>query len=157
MVFFRGYVKTKNKKCKDKFKGVEKLKTYDEVKNLDEFAGILDGETILLDFDDSEQAKTAFKIVQDLKLKCRVYKTTRGVHILFKNNIVQKCGTGVRLACGLMADIKVGLNAYSILKFGGKEREILYDKSDVQEVPKFFTPIKSNINFVDIKYFWLCK
>ena len=151
MVFFRGYVKTKNKKCKDKFKGVEKLKTYDEVKNLDEFAGILDGETILLDFDDSEQAKTAFKIVQDLKLKCRVYKTTRGVHILFKNNTVQKCGTGVRLACGLMADIKVGLNAYSILKFGGKEREILYDKSDVQEVPKFFTPIKSNINFVDMK------
>lgn len=151
MVFFRGYVRTKNKQCKDKFKGVEHLKTYDDVKGLDEFAAILDGETILLDFDDSEQAKTAFKIVQDLKLKCRVYKTTRGVHILFKNKTVQKCGTGVRLACGLMADIKVGLNAYSVLKFGGKEREVLYDTNDYQEVPKFFIPIKSNINFVDMK------
>lgn len=151
MDFFRGFVVTKKKRCKEKFKDVTNLKTYEQIKDFDEFAGILDGETILLDFDDSEQAKIAFKMVQDLKLKCRCYKTTRGIHILFKNHTVNKCGTGVRLACGLMADVKVGVNAYSILKFEGKEREILYDTHDYQEVPKFFIPVKSNINFLDMK------
>lgn len=150
-MFFRGYVETKGKKCIDKFKNVTTLKSYEDVKNLPEFAGILDGETILLDFDDSEQAKIAFKIVNDLKLNCRVYKTTRGIHILFKNMHVKRCGTGVKLACGLNADVKVGVNSYSILKFNSKEREILYDTGDYQEVPKFFTPIRSNTNFLDMK------
>ena len=150
-MFFRGYVATKNKKCLDKFKNVTTLKSYEEVKDLDEFAGIFDGETILLDFDDSEQAKLAFNIVKMNELKCRVYRTTRGVHILFKNKLVKKCGTGVKLACGLQADVKVGVNSYSVLKFAGKEREIIYDTKDYQEVPKFFIPVRSNANFLDMK------
>ncbi len=144
---FRGYVATKNKRCLEKFKDVERLKTYEEVKHLDEFAGILDGETILLDFDDEAQGKQAFQIVQDMQLKCRVYQTTRGVHILFRNHTVQKCGTATRLACGLRADIKVGLNAYSVLKFDGQERPILYDYEVYEEVPTFFTPVSSPTEF----------
>ena len=150
-MFFRGYVATRNKRCLEKFKGVENLRSYDEVKNLNEYAGILDGQSILLDFDDSEQARTALKIVRDLDLKCRVYKTTRGVHILFKNSKVKRCGTGVKLACGLTADIKVGANAYSILKFDGKEREILRDSSDVQDVPRFFVPVRTKLDFLNMK------
>ncbi len=148
---FRGYVATKNKRCLEKFKDVERLKTYEEVKHLEEFAGILDGETILIDFDDAVQAQKALKIVQDLNLKCRVYKTTRGVHILFKNHTVQKCSTATRLACGLRADIKVGLNAYSVLKFKGRERPILRDSDVYEEVPKFFTPLSSPIELLSLK------
>lgn len=151
MSFFRGYVRLKGKTCLDKFKDVEQLRNYDDVKSENAFGGVLNGETILLDFDDSEQAKIAFQIVQDLKLKCRCYKTTRGVHILFKNHMVNKCGTGVRLANGLMADVKAGKNSYSVLKKDGVEREIIYDTHDYQEVPKFFIPVKSNINFLDMK------
>ena len=147
-MFFRGYVATKNKRCLEKFKGVENLKSYDEVKDLDEYAGILDGDTVLLDFDDAAHAKIAFKMVQELNLKCRVYKTTRGVHLFFKNSKINKCGTGVRLACGLLADVKVGVNAYSVLKFAGKEREVLYDAGDYSEVPMFFVPVKSTVDFL---------
>ena len=111
-MFFRGYVLTKGKRCIEKFKDVEKLRTYEDVKDRQEFAGILDGKSILLDFDDETQGEKAFKIVQDMQLKCRVYKTNRGVHILFRNSTVSKCATNTRLACGLRADIKVGLNAY---------------------------------------------
>lgn len=146
--FFRGFVRTKNKRCLDKFKDIEQLRSYAEVKELDEFAGILNGSTILLDFDDEKQAEIALKIVRDNHLQCRAYKTTRGVHLLFKNETVKKCGTGVKLACGLTADIKVGLNAYSVLKFKGKEREILLDCTDAQEVPKFFIPVKTNVEFL---------
>lgn len=148
---FRGYVTTKNKRCLEKFKDVERLKTYEEVKHLEEFAGILDGETILIDFDDAVQAQKALKIVQDLNLKCRVYQTTRGVHILFRNHTVTKCSTATRLACGLRADIKVGLNAYSVLKFKGRERPILRDSEVYEEVPKFFTPLSSPIELLSLK------
>ena len=149
-MFFRGYVETRGKRCIEKFKDVTRLKTYDEVKDLREFAGILDGETILLDFDDAAHAEKAFRIVQDMKLKCRVYKTGRGYHLLFKNKVVQKCGTRVRLACGLRADIKVGLNAYSVLKHKGVEREIVYDAGQYFEVPPFFTPMDSQLEFMDM-------
>ena len=146
-MFFRGYVQTRGKRCIEKFKDVKQLKTYDEVKDLPEFAGILDGQSILLDFDDPEQADAAFQLVQDMQLKCRVYKTNRGVHVMFRNSKVEKCGTATRLACGLRADIKVGLNAYSVLKFKGQERPILYDSGEYEEAPAFFTPVSSPTEF----------
>ena len=149
-MFFRGYVATKNKRCLEKFKDIDGLKTYEEIQALPEFAGILDGNSILLDFDDAVQAKKAFKLVKDLRLKCRVYKTNRGVHLLFKNSSVTKCGTATRLACGLRADIKVGNNSYSVLKFNGQERPILYDTEEYEEVPKFFTPLSSPIELFNL-------
>jgi putative DNA primase/helicase len=87
---FRGYVPTRNKQCLKKFKGVEKLKTRSEVQDLEEYAGILGEETILIDVDDAETSDLLFQIVRDLGLKCRVYKTTRGKHFYFRNPEV--CG-----------------------------------------------------------------
>lgn len=150
-MFFRGYVECKGKRCIEKFKGVSNLRGYNEIKECESFAGILDGDSILLDFDDQVQADKAFQIVRDLELKCRVYKTTRGYHVLFKNRNVKKCGNAKRLACGLRADVKVGKNAYSILKHNGEEREIVYDTKDYDFVPKFFYPVNSTIEFVDMK------
>ena len=68
MEMFRGYVPTRNKQCLEKFKGVEKLKTRSEVQDLDEYAGILGEETILIDVDDAETSELLFRIVQDLEL-----------------------------------------------------------------------------------------
>ena len=84
---FRGYVPTKNKKCLIKFKNVSssELKSYEEVKTLSEYAGILADDVILIDIDDYEQSEILLNIVDDLQLKCRVYETSRGKHFLFKN------------------------------------------------------------------------
>lgn len=150
---FRGYVPTRDKKCKEKFKDREDLKTYDQVKDLPEFAGILGQETILIDVDDFDTSELLFKIVQDLQLKCRVMKTTRGKHFYFKNGIVPKNKTGCRLAVGLTADIKVGCsNSYAVLKFSGIERPILYDtpEDEIQEVPMWLTPIATRMEFLDM-------
>lgn len=156
---FRGYVLTKKKRCIEPFKGIancndsnakQRLKTYDEVKGFTEFAGILDGNTILLDFDDAKQAEKALQIVQDLKLKCRVHKTARGVHVFFRNTAVDRCGTGMRLACGLRADIKVGLNSYALLKENGQERPVLFDSGELEEVPKFFVPLSSTVELMGL-------
>lgn len=153
MRFFKGYVETKNKKCIEKFKNRDDFKTYDQVKLLDEFAGILDKEAILIDIDDMKISDILFTIVQDLKLKCRVYKTSKGKHFLFKNNGVISNRTRCSLAIGVKADIKLGTrNSYEVLKYEGKEREILYDipENEVQEIPRFFLPLKKKINFMEL-------
>ena len=153
-MFFKGYVETRNKKCIEKFKGRTDFKTYEEVKTLSEFAGILATDTILIDIDDFEQSEIMFKVVQDRELKCRVYETTRGKHFLFKNKGVDTNRTKVNLAIGITADIKIGKrNSYSILKFNGKERKIIYDTTEneeVQEVPKWLLPIRTNTDFLDM-------
>ncbi len=150
MTFFRGYVPTKDKKCLLPFKGksAEELQTYEQVKNLPEFAGILADNIILIDVDDYEQSELLFKIITDLKIKCRVYSTTRGKHFLFVNDLVDTNKIHTKLACGLEADIKIGSkNSYSILKYKNTEREIIYDCDEYDSVPKWLTPIKTNVDF----------
>jgi len=154
MRLFKGYVETKDKKCIEKFKGRTDFKTLEQVQLLPEYAGILGDETILIDIDDFETSEILLTIVQDLNLQCRVYKTTRGKHFLFKNKVVPTNKTKCRLAIGLLADIKLGSrNSYSVLKFDGKEREILYDvdESEIQEVPMWLTPVKSNLDFLEME------
>ncbi|HBG5502791.1 phage/plasmid primase, P4 family, C-terminal domain [Clostridioides difficile] len=148
---FKGYIITNNKKAAEKFKNVKKLKTYEQIKEWPEFAGVLAEETVLVDIDDFESSEILYKIVQDLKLKCRVYKTTRGKHFLFKNTSLEKNRTKCRLAIGLNSDIKLGCkNSYSILKFNNIEREILYDSKEIQEIPMYLTPIKNGIDFLSL-------
>lgn len=154
MQLFKGYVKTKDKKCVESFKDRTDLKTFEQVQSLPEYAGILGDETILIDVDDFETSEILFKIVQELQLKCRVYATTRGKHFLFKNNGVASNKTNCKLAICLSADIKLGCkNSYSILKFGGKVREILYDtpENEIQEVPKWLFPIRTSAEFLDME------
>lgn len=154
MCFFKGYVPTKDKKCLFKFKGktAAELQTYEQVKNLPEFAGILADNAVLIDVDDFDQSETLFKIVQDLQLKCRVYRTTRGKHFLFLNDKLETNKIHTKLACALSADIKIGTrNSYSILKYNNSEREILYDTEEYEHVPKWLTPIKTSMNFLEME------
>lgn len=152
---FKGYIATDGKKAIEKFKNVNDFKSYREVYQLDSFAGILNDQTILIDIDDEQQSEILFKICQDLKLKCKVYETTRGKHFLFKNSNVDRCGTHVKLACGLTADIKLGSrNSYSILKKDGFEREVISDifpDEDYQEIPAFLKPVKAKVDFLDMR------
>lgn len=155
MSFFKGYVPTKDKKCLYKFKGKssEELQTYEQVKNLPEFAGILADDAVLIDIDDKPQSEKMLQIVKDMKLKCRVYKTTKGMHFLFMNNLIDSNKTKTKLACGFVnIDIKIGKrNSYEVLKFGNNEREILYDSENYEFVPKWLTPIRTPENFSDME------
>ena len=163
MRLFKGYVRTKNKKCTQPFRNAspDELSTLEQVSSAPEYAGILDDETILIDIDDAEQSEILMRIVEDRELICRVYETSRGKHFLFKNttesgeHIQLTCKNHVYLACGLEADIKVGCkNSYSVLKYDGKERVILYDKLDdeeYQEVPKWLLPVRSKLQFLTME------
>lgn len=155
MELFKGYVKTKKKQCIEKFKDRTDFKTYEQVKDLPEFAGILANDVILIDIDDAEQSEVLMNIVEDRQLDCRVYQTTRGKHFVFKNaGIVDKCKTHCKLAIGLTADIKVGCNnSYEVLKIDGEERFIEWDieeGQEYQELPMWMIPVNSGMEFLDM-------
>lgn len=151
---FRGYVPTKNKKCITEFKGKtdKELLNAAEAEKLDEYAGILNDDTVLIDIDDEAESEKLFQIIEKKSLLCRVYQTTRGKHFLFRNGgRIEKNRVKCKLSCGLTSDIKLGSrNSYSVLKFGGRQREIIYDifpEEDYQIVPKWLVPARYKTDF----------
>ena len=92
---YKGYIKTKGKKAIEAFKDRTKYRTYDEVKNLEGFGGVLADDTILIDIDDAEQSEILMNIVEEYQLDCRVYCTSRGRHFLFKNHSITRNRTHV--------------------------------------------------------------
>ena len=96
------------------------------------------------------------RIVEAHEMLCRVYQTTKGMHFIFMNNgRFDRCRTKINLACGIVADIKVGLtNSIEVLKFGGKEREIIYDIFDDEEYgrpPAFLAPVPCKTDFSTLR------
>lgn len=148
---YKGYVETNGKSSIDKFKRGEKLKTLEEAQKLKSYGGVLRDDVILIDVDDEEQSEKLMNLVEDLQLNCKVYQTARGKHFLFKNNKVHKNYTGVNLAIGIKADIKIGLkNSYQVIKKDGAERFVEWDSEKYDYLPKFLTPVKSKIDFSDL-------
>ena len=153
-MFFKGYVLTQNKKCIEKFKGRDDLKSYEQVKSLPEFAGILDPDTILIYVDDFEQSEILYKIIEQQNVNCRVYKTTRGKHFLFKNPGINKTGNKLTVGVGFIADIKSGVkNGYEVLKFNGTERVILRNVQgdEADPLPKWLNPVRGAVDFLGMK------
>lgn len=153
-MFYKGYVRTKDKRCTEKFKDRTDFKKYEQVKDLPEFAGILADDAILIDVDDGEQSEILMDIIEELQINCRVYQTTRGKHFLFKNNGINKCYTHTNLACGLTADIKVGVkNSYEVLKFNGEERFVEWDiepDAKYDQIPKWLFPVRGSTEFINM-------
>lgn len=129
------------------FKDGVGAKTWDEVKDFDDVAVIVPKGYIVLDFDTTSDAEIMLKIVEGLDLKCRVMKTTRGIHCWFKTSEeAPKNFIKNRLAIGIYSDRKAGgRNAYVKIKQGGQARKWLRNikGSEIQEVPKWLTPISN--------------
>lgn len=152
---YKGYIKSKGKAAIEPFKGKSNFRTYDEVKDLDGFAGVLADDTILIDIDDTEQSEIMMNIVEGMQLDCKVYQTSRGRHFLFKNTKVARNRTHVPLAIGLTADIKCGSRtSYEIIKIDGEERFCEWDVEPgvkYQELPKWMFPVKANVDFLNME------
>lgn len=129
MTLFKGYIKTANKRPLQPFKDGAPLLTLPQAKTLNEYAGVLATNTVLIDVDDPEQANRLLDMVEAMDVRCRVVKTTRGMHFYFLNDgTFNKCMTATMLAVGITADIKVGTsNSIAVLKFNGHERACVYD------------------------------
>ena len=150
---YKGFVPTSQKKSTMTFKdkSSSELLTLEDAQKFTEYAGILADDTVLVDIDDADQSKIMLDIVRLKDLNCKVLATTRGAHFLFKTDRPMQNRTHCKLAVGLTADIKGGGRAsYEVLKYNDKEREVLYDKPPYQTLPKYLTPVKTNMNVLEL-------
>ena len=129
------------------FKDGRGTKTWDEVKDFNDVAVVVPKGYVVLDFDTTSDAEIMLNIVEALDLKCRVMKTTRGIHCWFKSpeedpkNFIKN-----RLAVGIYCDRKAGgRNAYVKIKQDGKSREWIrkVKAEDIEVVPKWLTSISA--------------
>lgn len=143
---YKGYTKNDGKKPLDKIKGATSFRTLEEVRHFDSYGGVLADNAILVDIDDPVQSDVLMDIVEDLQLNCRVIQTSRGRHFLFINNGIEKGGTGLKLACGLTADIKIGSkNTVECLKINGEERFCEWDADEYDTLPKWLNPVNTDM------------
>lgn len=155
---FKGYLPTRDKKSIVAFKNYLSLQA---VEDKNEYAGLLAEDIILVDIDDMEQSEIMMDIVEDMQLDCVVRETNKGKHFYFVNEdaegkpIVDKCATKTKLACGITADIKVGVKqSYAILKYNGNVRPIIWgyeEDADIQPLPKYLLPVKCKTDFSTLR------
>lgn len=153
MSLYKGFVSTNGKRSTMSFKdkASSELLSLEEAQKYTEYGGVLADDTVLIDIDDVEQSQILLKLVRAKELKCRAIATTRGIHFLFKTDKPMLNRTHCKLAIGLTADIKGGGRAsYEVLKYNSVEREVLYDAQPYQIIPKYLTPVKANINLLNM-------
>ena len=151
MCLYRGFVPTSGKKAVMAFKDkrTDELLKLEDASKFDEYAGVLADDTVLVDIDDEEQSKIMLDIVKARRIKCKVLATSRGMHFLFKCNGPMQNRTHCHVGVGLTADFKGGGRAsYEVLKYNGVEREVLYDVEPYEVLPKYFHPVKTNMNLL---------
>lgn len=103
---FKGYVLGRGKEPLQSLKHSEFLP---EPPQDHDYLGVLKDEYIQLDFDTEEVANKVLDIVGDYKLHCDILKTSRGIHLYFKNDDYTKSqSVGIFNAMGLRCDIGLG-------------------------------------------------
>ena len=129
------------------FKDGQGTKTWNEVKHFDNIGVIVPNGYVVLDFDTASDAEIMLNIVNALDIKCRVMKTTRGIHCWFKSpeenakNFIKN-----RLAVGIYCDRKSGgRNAYVKIKQDGQKREWIrkVKSEDIEVVPKWLSSVSA--------------
>jgi putative DNA primase/helicase len=151
MGLYKGFIATDGKQPMEKYKGLNSFRSYADVAKLPSFAGVLRDDCIMVDVDDAESAEKMMQIVEDLQIRCRVTCTKRGKHFTFRNSGVEKCGTGLKLACGLVADIKTG-GMPEVLKVDGEERFCEWgdenpEVGEYDELPIWMHPVTTKMDF----------
>ena len=149
---FKSYIITKNKKPTRKYTDPENQFTFEQIKNLPEYAGILADDAVLVDIDDDFEAELLLSIIKALGVKCRVHATDRGIHAFFCGHHVGSTRTHITSAIGLTTDWKLGeKNGICILKKEDKEREVIYETDEIGPLPAWLYPVKNAPNFATME------
>lgn len=153
MDIFRGYVTSDGKRATMKYKDVpdNELLSFEQVKNLPHYCGIIAEDCVLVDLDNQAEADLLFSIIKKRDIKCQVRQTTHGMHFYFRNNGISVNKIKQRTAIGLTVDYKAGVKpCYATLKKDGIERKIIYDCDELDSIPKWLFPVNSKIDFVGL-------
>lgn len=152
--YYRGFVKVKeddpkHKTPAHKFGFNDPLYTLEDVSRFPHAGGALRQDIVMVDVDIPDQAERFISLLRASGAKCRIVKTTKGVHALFKD--VPKMfprNSRFILACGVEADIKSGArSSFEVLKQNGIMREVLQECEEPEPAPKWLMPVKTEHDF----------
>lgn len=120
-----------------------------EVEASPNILGVLANDIVMVDFDTNEDAKAFERILfaQGVKVPCMT--TTKGKHYYFKENpeVVAKAYTHVQVACGLIADFKLGSKkGLDLIKFHGEMRQWENEDAPLLPLPRFLKVVTINAN-----------
>lgn len=131
-----------------------KLYTYDQVKDLDNFGAQCLDNIIDVSFDDIAMFDTVLDLLADLNICTYAINSPHGGHTYWRYDKHKKDGTDVILACGIKADIH-SKGTYIPLKCDGELREESYDDNEllneIPELPTFLMPTKSKEDLWQLK------
>ena len=149
---FKGYIPTKNKKPIESVRGRKDFYSLADVRNLNEYGGVLDDPYIMVDVDEAEEADILYSIVKDLKLRCNVIQTSRGKHFYFLNTDVQRNSIHKHTAIGITVDIKLGSrNTVVPLKKDGVVRDWLQNYDELDSLPRWLQALDYEVNFTELE------
>ncbi len=143
---FKGYVPMTGKKPAEPIKNRTEFHLLEEVDHLYEYGGVLKDDIILVDSDFKEESDVLLKIIKDLKINCNILKTTRGIHMYFKNTDVTGNKIANQCPLSLTLDYKLGSkNTVVPLKINGVERKWLREVNSLDSLPIWLIPIGKNV------------
>ena len=127
-------------------------KTYEEVKDEDSLAILVDAPYVVLDFDSMDQFNVMKQIVKDKNLNTRIMASTRGGHIWFKSDIPLKNNVDINTPLTLQVDVRShGKYSYVKVKDNGEWREWLTFDEEVDTLPEYLKPIHHNVELFRMK------
>ena len=143
------YIELKNKKPISK---LEDYMSLNEVKHKDSYGRILEDNELFVDIDSEKESEKLLEIIKAENIGTRVYKTSRGMHFSFNNPYNAKNVIHSNTPIGISVDIKTGKNnSYQVLKLNGKERELIYEKLPIDDIPKWLLPFNHKTNYLDLR------
>lgn len=132
------------------FKSGEQPHTMEEIQALNpkSVVGVLASNVIMVDCDNELDVQAMDKALKKLALTVPTMKTTRGKHYYFSNfNVESKSLSGVRLACGIKADIKNGdKTAFDCIMVDGQARPWENYGVDLIPLPTWLKPLSTKLD-----------
>lgn len=118
-------------------------KTYDEVKNEDNLALLVEEPYVVLDIDSEDHFNCLCEIVKDYGVRTRIMKTNRGGHFWFKSILPLTNNIDINTPITLRTDIKSwGKKSMVTIKLNGEWREWIKNDDIIDELPYWLKPIK---------------
>ena len=125
---------------------------YVTAKRHDDIGIIVQSPYVVLDIDNFAFFEIVWRIVEDLGIKTRVQRTSRGGHFWFYSNKPLPNSNGINTALSVRTDISsYGKNSMMVVKQAGIWREWIHWDDEVDELPAWLTPIKHDYSFFGLK------
>lgn len=118
-------------------------KTYEEVKNEDNLALLVEEPYVVLDIDSEDHFNCLCEIVKDYGIRTRIMKTNRGGHFWFKSILPLTNNIDINTPITLKTDVKSwGKKSMVTVKLHGVWRQWIKSDDIVDELPYWLKPIK---------------